>query len=220
MISTLIYNKKFEEAFSFYQNMKEEKLLPDEITYILMLKCCGEVSDANFGEKIYKELAENPKIKNNIKIENTMVSLYSKSGEFEKAIEFFDNMKEKDIISYNSMIASYGKHGKGNEGIKLFEKMLKETNLIPDEETFICILSGCSHLGLEKEAEHYLKLMEDKFNIKPNIYHYNCMIDLFSRKGKFEEAENYIKKLKLEDTIKIDVKFSFFLKKIHKNNKN
>ena len=102
------------------------------------------------------------------------------------------------------MIGSYANDGKGEEGINLFEKMIKETNLIPDEVTFICLLTGCSHLGLVDKAQHYFELMKE-YKIPPNIYHYTCMIDVLSRKGKLDEAEKYLNNLKLQN-IKVNVK--------------
>ena len=102
------------------------------------------------------------------------------------------------------MIASYANDGKGEEGIELFEKMIKEANLIPDEVTFICLLTGCSHSGLVDKAKHYFELMKNIYKIQPNVKHYTCMIDVLSRKGTLDEAEKYMKMLKLQN-IKIDV---------------
>jgi len=107
----------------------------------------------------------------------------------------------------------YSKCGYLEESIKIcyhvmqnMEKEKKELNYLKkmiraDQVTFICILTGCSHSGLLKEANHYFKEMTEKFNIKPNIDHYNCMIDLLSHtcNGKFDEAENYIKSIKIRN---------------------
>ena len=42
--------------------------------------------------------------KNNIEIETVLISMYSKCGYLEKAIQVFENMKERNIVTYNSMI--------------------------------------------------------------------------------------------------------------------
>ena len=213
LLSVLISNEKYESVLYYYNKMKQEGFMPDYITYLLMLKYCGDITDVKLGEQISNQISKDSSIKNNIKIQTSLIAMHSKSSFLEKAIKIFDQIKEKNTGSYNAMIASYSKHGKAKEAIQLFEKMIQNSKLIPNGKTFLSLLIGCSHCGLIDQAKYYLKLMKEKYNIELTIEHHNIMIDALSRQGHLKEAEEYVTQLKLQN-IKINVKKRFKKKKI------
>jgi pentatricopeptide repeat protein len=198
VLDCLTRAKKYEEVLKYYQEMKKEGFMPDETTCSLMLKYCGQKIDLTLGRQIHQEILQNGIIFS-IEVQTSLLSMYSNCGKLEEAISVFNEIKEKNVVSYTSMISSYAKHGKGKEGIELFEKMINETNLVPDNVTFISLLTGCSHSGLVREAKYYFQLMQDQFNIQPKIDHHICMVDILSCNGKLEEADNYINSCNLQN---------------------
>jgi hypothetical protein len=60
--------------------------------------------------------------------------------------------------------------------------------LSPDEVTFVCVLSACSHSGLLQEAQLLFGNMAGKYSIHPNTEHRNCMVIFLACAGRFEEA--------------------------------
>ena len=88
------------------------------------------------------------------------------------------------------MIAGYGAHGRVNAAITLFNQMV-ESGVIPNEVTFMNILSACSHAGSMEDGKSYFNAMRD-FGVQPNSEHYACMVDLLSRGGDLNEAYRII----------------------------
>jgi pentatricopeptide repeat protein len=82
-------------------------------------------------------------------------------------------------------------HGHGREALKLFEQMC--VGVKPDDITFVCLLSACSHAGLVDEGMSCYASMITVYMILPKSEHYSCMVDLLGRAGKLHKAENMIK---------------------------
>ncbi|CAB4278234.1 unnamed protein product [Prunus armeniaca] len=66
------------------------------------------------------------------------------------------------------------------------------TGLVPDEITFLGVLSACCHGGLVEDGRKYFSLMTSKFNLFPELKHYSSMVDLLGRAGLLQEAEELI----------------------------
>jgi pentatricopeptide repeat protein len=83
-------------------------------------------------------------------------------------------------------------HGHGKEVIKNFEWMCEE-GVQPDDITFICLLSACSHAGLVVEGLCCYASMSTIHKISAKLEHYTCVVDLLGRARHLQEAEDMIK---------------------------
>uniref|UniRef100_U5FIT0 Pentatricopeptide repeat-containing protein n=1 Tax=Populus trichocarpa TaxID=3694 RepID=U5FIT0_POPTR len=59
-------------------------------------------------------------------VENTLLDAYTKCGEVGLSRKLFDEMTEKDVVSWNSMIAVYAQIGLSIDAFKVFHGMLKD----------------------------------------------------------------------------------------------
>ncbi|XVF06962.1 hypothetical protein REPUB_Repub06bG0096300 [Reevesia pubescens] len=48
--------------------------------------------------------------------------------------------------------------------------------IMPNEVTFIGVLTACGHTGLVEEGCRYLRLMKEVYGIKPGVEHFTCMV--------------------------------------------
>ncbi|KDP22405.1 hypothetical protein JCGZ_26236 [Jatropha curcas] len=117
-------------------------------------------------------------------IANSLIVVYSSNGKLDQARWLFDNMLERDVVSWNSIISA---HHKDPEVLTYFERMEKD-GVLPDNITFVSILSACAHLGLVTDGERLFSLMSEKYGIKPIMEHYACMVNLYGRAGLIKDA--------------------------------
>jgi pentatricopeptide repeat protein len=113
--------------------------------------------------------------------------MFAKCGDVGAASRLFDGMEERNLVSWNSVIIAHAFHGQSEEALHLFQQ-LKETGILPDEITYIGVLSACSHSGLVSEGQRHFKEMKAVYGIEPRAEHYACMIDLLGKVGLVEEA--------------------------------
>ncbi|GJN36310.1 hypothetical protein PR202_gb25157 [Eleusine coracana subsp. coracana] len=101
----------------------------------------------------------------NVYVGTSLVDMYAKCGDLDKAIQVFQKMPSKNEASWNALICGLAFNGRGHEAIQQFELMRREKGLQPDDITFI---------GIE---------------------HYSCMVDLLARAGHLEEAWYFLEKV-------------------------
>ena len=70
-------------------------------------------------------------------------NIICKCGNIDLARQIFDNMSERDLVSWNTMIDGYGMHGSGKDALDVFYQM-QQMGVKPDHITFTCLLSACS----------------------------------------------------------------------------
>ena len=74
-------------------------------------------------------------------------NIICKCGNIDLARQIFDNMSERDLVSWNTMINGYGMHGSGKDSFVFFFQM-QQMGVKPDHITFTCLFSACGHAGL------------------------------------------------------------------------
>ncbi|KAJ3682462.1 hypothetical protein LUZ60_015035 [Juncus effusus] len=194
MIAIYSNNEMAKEAIELFLKMEREtELEPDAVTLASVLPSCGALSAFELGKRIHK-IIKTKKMHPNIILENSLLNMYSNCGSLKDARKVFDEMLERDIVSWTSIISAYGLHGHGHEALKLFDEML-ESNLKPDSIAFVSVLSACSHSGLLNEGKSLFNSMVNKYKIIPKHEHYSCMVDLLGRAGCIKEAYDFIKNM-------------------------
>lgn len=188
-------NGQSDETLSLFNAMKETGPEPNEITLIAVLSACASLGALDLGIWI-DENASKRGFQNNVYVATALVDMYSKCGHLEYASRVFENMPQKNEVSWNTMISAHASHGQAEEALSLFQRMLEEEKaLCPDDITFVGVLSACVHAGLVDEGRRLFNLMSSSFGLTPKVEHYSCMVDLLSRAGRVYEAWDFIQKM-------------------------
>ncbi|XP_057791634.1 putative pentatricopeptide repeat-containing protein At3g01580 [Salvia miltiorrhiza] len=122
----------------------------------------------------------------------SLIESYAKCGSLDGAIAVFGQVKDRDVVMWSSMLAAYGIHGRGREALDLFDEMIKNSGVMPNEVSFLSILSACSHAGLIQEGIHMFNMMVKGYKITPNLKHCGIVVDLLGRVGEVEKAMGFI----------------------------
>jgi pentatricopeptide repeat protein len=145
------------------------------------------------GKQIHRYISNTFK-NNSIELSNSLLTMYGKCGSLSEAAAIFNNMDQRDVVTYTAMMAAYGQHGQGHQALNLFKEMKEEKGFSPDEVTFTALLNACSHSGLIKEGLDCFASIEHE-HITPTLQHYACVVDLLGRAGKLEEAEQFVNRM-------------------------
>ncbi|KAI4327505.1 hypothetical protein L6164_019955 [Bauhinia variegata] len=135
-------------------------------------------------------------------VSGSLIDMYAKNGDLRAARLVFCQVSDPDLKCWNSMLGGYGRHGMIMEAFKLLEGIL-EQGLIPDQVTFLSLLSACSHSRLVEKGKFLWNYMND-IGLIPGPKHYSCMVSLLSRAALLEEAEEMIiKSPYVEDNLEL-----------------
>ncbi|CAG7872975.1 unnamed protein product [Brassica rapa] len=186
-------------ALECYNKMcADDAVLFDSFTVVSMLSACGQLGSLEIGKEVY-DRARREGIDCNIIVENARLDMYLKCGSTEDARVLFEEMEQRNVVSWSTMIVGYAMNGDSEEALALFNMMQKE-GIRPNYVTFLGVLSACSHAGRVDEGKRYFGIMarsSDK-SLEPRKEHYACMVDLLGRSGLLEEAYEFIKSMPLE----------------------
>ncbi|KAL9451185.1 hypothetical protein AB3S75_012856 [Citrus x aurantiifolia] len=214
MILGYAQNGCVNEALNYFCKMRSKNIKPDSFTMVSVIPALAELSVIRHAKWIHA-LVIRSCFEKNVFVMTALIDMYAKCGAVGTARALFDMMNERHVTTWNVMIDGYGTHGLGKAAVELFNKML-EGPTKPNDITFLCAISACSHSGLVEEGIHYFTSMKKDYGIEPVMDHYGAMVDLLGRAGRLNEAWDFIQKMPIEPGITV---FGAMLGacKIHKN---
>lgn len=179
-----------DEAFELFSEIEDSGVRVDAFTYASLLSGAASVGAVGKGEQIHARLLK-AGFESNQCICNALISMYSRCGSIEAAFEVFQDMSDRNIVSWTAMITGFAKHGFAERALELFAEMLSN-GVKPNEVTYIAVLSACSHAGMIDEGWNYFHSMSKEHGICPRMEHYACMVDILGRSGFLVKAVEFI----------------------------
>ncbi|KAM2263740.1 hypothetical protein COP1_039974 [Malus domestica] len=214
MILGYAQNGRVSEALSHFCEMHSQNIKPDSFTMVSVIPAIAELSVTRQAKWIHG-LVIRKCFDKNIFVMTALVDMYAKCGAVHTARKLFDMMDERHVTTWNAMIDGYGTNGLGKSAVDLFNEMKKGT-IKPNDITFLCVISACSHSGLVEEGLQYFASMKEYYGLEPAMDHYGAMVDLLGRAGRLYEAWDFIQNMPMEPGITV---FGAMLGacRIHKN---
>ncbi|CAK9153743.1 unnamed protein product [Ilex paraguariensis] len=198
IISGYISFGRLREAIQMFRRLLEMNLRPDSFTLVRVLSACTQLGDIYTGEWLHRYLMSIG-MERNVFVGTSLVDMYSKFGNMERARSVFDEMLEKDIVSWSAMIQGYASNGHPKEALDLFHRMQKE-NLKPDCYALVGVFSACARLGALELGEWAITLV-DKNEFLSNPVLAAASIDMFAKCGKMASAWEVFKGMKKKDLV-------------------
>lgn len=108
-----------------------------------------------------------------------MITKLCQEGKISEARELFDEMLDRDVISWTALVSGYMKCGLLKEARELFNRVDAKRNVV----TWTVMLSGYLKRERISDAERLFDEMPEK-----NAVAWNTMIDGYARSGRIEQA--------------------------------
>lgn len=196
IMSCYYWNGLPELSINIFSQIVQYGLHPDCVSITTVLVAISLVAALLQGKTEHGYLIRLG-IPSDLQVENTLINMYIKCGFLKYAHYIFQNISQKNLVSWNSMIAGYGSHGECLKAMALFEEM-KSSGITPDDVTFLSLLSSCNHSGLIEEGLHLLQFMRMEYGIEPRVEHYTNIVDLLGRAGRLDDAYTFVKNMPIE----------------------
>ncbi|XP_057838377.2 pentatricopeptide repeat-containing protein DOT4, chloroplastic isoform X2 [Cryptomeria japonica] len=193
MIAGYSQNGDNSQALELFRDMQIRCGRLDSVTIASVLPACAGLATLKQGKEIHAYAIRNGFVCV-VLVQNALIDMYAKCGNIRYARLVFDNMSERDVVSWTVMIAGYGMHGLGEDSVSIFRQM-QQAGMKPNLVTFTCLMSACSHTGLLDEGLEYFSSMTRDLQIKPSMEIYACTVDLLGRAGRLDEAQKIIESM-------------------------
>ncbi|XP_037479296.1 pentatricopeptide repeat-containing protein At3g26782, mitochondrial-like [Triticum dicoccoides] len=175
---------------------------PDVATAIVdMFVRCGAV---DFASKQFSQI-ERP----TVFCRNSMLAGYAKSYGVDHALELFESMPERDVVSWNMMVSALSQSGRAREALCMAVDM-HNRGVRLDSTTYTSSLTACaklSSLGWGKQL--HAQVIRSLPHIDPYVA--SAMVELYAKCGCFEEAKRVFSSLRDRNTVAWTVLIGGFL---------
>ncbi|XP_058106965.1 pentatricopeptide repeat-containing protein At2g29760, chloroplastic-like [Magnolia sinica] len=148
----------FLEALLLFKKMRREGISPDSYTLPFVLKACGgsgtDVSSIGVGTSVHS-VAVKSGLDDNLFVQNSAIDMYCRCLMIESARKLFDEMSERDLVSWTSMISGYAGCG-DMEIAKLLFGSMGEKDIV----SWGAMISGFVRNGCPDEALFFFREMQ------------------------------------------------------------
>ncbi|XP_073129331.1 pentatricopeptide repeat-containing protein At4g33990-like [Henckelia pumila] len=174
------------DSIKFFHQMLGHSFSPDLLTIISLSSSIAQTNDLLCSKSIHGYITRRCWIHNDIVIGNAVVDMYGKLGVIDCAHKVFEMLSRRDIISWNTMITCYAQNGLATEAIEVY-RMVKASDLKPNEATWVSILSAYAHLGALRDGmrSHGQVI---KVGLHLDLFVCTCLMDLYGKCGRLGEA--------------------------------
>ncbi|XP_074275431.1 pentatricopeptide repeat-containing protein At4g21065-like [Silene latifolia] len=158
---------------------------PDNFTYPFVLKACGKLKDAQIGKQVHG-LVLKVGFRCDKYVWNSLIHLYGKCGVLGDARKVFDEMSERDVVSWTSLIDGFVDNGMCVEGIGLFSEMV-ESGIVPNDATVVAVLRACAETGALEMGRRVHGIVEE-LGIGERVNVSTGLIDMYCKCGSIDSA--------------------------------
>lgn len=167
-----------QNALAVFTQMLGSSVVPDKYTYPFVIKACSAFGGVHEGRQVHAHVAKRREMRDDLYVQNTLISMYANCGCFEVARNVLDRMPQRDVISWNALLSAYVERGLMDSASVLFHEM-EERNV----ESWNFMVSGYAKLGLVEEA----RMLFDEIPVK-DVVSWNAIISGYADVGGFSEV--------------------------------
>ncbi|KAI8550304.1 hypothetical protein RHMOL_Rhmol06G0094800 [Rhododendron molle] len=191
MMKLYMATSQCEKVPTVIQQMKQNNIPLNVLSYNLWMGACGESSGVASAEMVYKDMMKDKDVELGWSTLSTLANIYLKSGFLVKANLALQNAEKKlsttNRLGYFFLITLYTSL-KNKDGVLRLWESCKAVEGRLSCSNYMCILLCLVKLGDIKEAERVLTEYEYQFR-KYDIRVSNVLLGAYMRNGFVEKAE-------------------------------
>nr|GMC74223.1 pentatricopeptide repeat-containing protein At2g02980, chloroplastic-like [Ipomoea batatas] len=187
--------KHLYSVFVFAQ-MHRLDIRPNHSTFPSVLKSAAQICYGRFGESVHCSVTKMG-FCSDMYANTSLVRMYCVCGQPSLARMLFDEMPQRNVVSWNSLISGYLHCGKFREAIHVFREM-QGSEIEPGEMTMASVLSACAHLGALDQGKSVHDYIINK-GLMMNVYVGTALIDMYAKCGDIDEGERVFEAMRAKN---------------------
>ena len=185
MISGFALHGQGQKAIEHFYQMQREGLKPNKNTFVSILSAIDSPIVLDLGEQIHSRII-NARFETDVTVGTALINMYCKCGSLELARKVFDEMRERNVVSWTAMISGYAQQGHSKEAFSLFQKLVR-SGIQPNKISFASILGACTNpkdLEQGQQLHEYIK----RAGLEQDLLVGNALISMYARCGSLSNA--------------------------------
>ncbi|XP_024019300.1 pentatricopeptide repeat-containing protein At4g32430, mitochondrial [Morus notabilis] len=179
--------RKSEEAFDFALRMNLNGVKFDSVSYTTILAFCSDYEEFLFGIQLHCLVIKSG-FNCEVFVGNALVSVYSRCENLLDARRVFDEMPNKDLVTWNAMISGYTQDGDHGLEAALFFLEMVRGRMELDHVSFTSAVSACGHeKNLELGKQIHGLVIKSGYGTHVSVC--NVLISTYSKCEVIEDAK-------------------------------
>ncbi|GAV74548.1 PPR domain-containing protein/PPR_2 domain-containing protein [Cephalotus follicularis] len=197
MIRWYFLNNLFHEIIGFYNHSRMFVTTHDNVVFSMVLKACCELRDFDQGKKVHCQIfkAGNP----DVFVLTSLVDMYAKCGEIECSRGAFDEIIDRNVVSWTSIIVGYVQNDCAQEGLILFNQM-REGLVAGNQHTLGSLVTACTKLGYLHQGK-WVHGYVIKHGVDFNSHLVTGILDMYVKCGDIRDARCIFDELAIMDLV-------------------
>eukprot|EP01018_Ginkgo_biloba_P018837 Gb_05554 [translate_table: standard] len=191
MISGYVQNGLTNEALTLFHQMQLQAIKPNSIAIVSILPAFAH-SARQQGKCIHGYIFRRG-FDSDVVVGTSLIDMYAECGSIEIARRIFDNMSDRNVVSWSAMIAGYAHNGDANEALTLLNKMQLH-DIKPDLVAIVSVLPACAHLSALQQGKgvHGYTI---RSGLETNVVVGNALVDMYAKCGSIDLARKWFDKM-------------------------
>ncbi|KAF7127591.1 hypothetical protein RHSIM_Rhsim11G0198300 [Rhododendron simsii] len=189
------YQRDLPRAMNALDSMQNHNLWADSVTYSELLKCCLSRSAIHQARLVHKHLfsrGHQPKTF----LVNILLNVYLKFNLLDEAQALFDQMTDRNVVSWTTMIAAYTNAMLNDKALEFLILMLRD-GVRPNMFTYSSVLGACH--GLPNLRQLHSCII--KAGLDSDVFVRSALIDIYSKWGESHNAHHIFDEMVTGDAI-------------------
>ncbi|EFH61267.1 hypothetical protein ARALYDRAFT_478816, partial [Arabidopsis lyrata subsp. lyrata] len=173
------------ESIWFYSEMERRGINPNKLTFPFLLKACASFLGLTAGRQIQVEVLKHG-FDSDVYVGNNLIHLYGSCKKTYDARKMFDEMTDRNFVSWNSIMTALVENGKFNLVFECFCEIIGR-RFCPDETTMVVLLSACcGNLSLGKFHSQSRRVVVRELELNCRLG--TALVDMYAKSGGLEYA--------------------------------
>ncbi|KAM1352880.1 hypothetical protein ACFX13_033313 [Malus domestica] len=186
------------KAVHVFERMVESGAQIDSVAVATAAGACGMLRSLIDGTKVHR-VAKERGLEYDVLVSNTILKIYMDCGCVDEAWAVFNQIPEKDVISWTEMIHANVKRGCFNEGLQLFRQMVGD-GVKPDPLSVSSVLPACARMSAGKHGKETHGFLL-RHGIRMNLTVLNALMDMYVKSGFIKSAAKVFARSKYRDLV-------------------
>ncbi|XP_022719383.1 pentatricopeptide repeat-containing protein At3g05340-like [Durio zibethinus] len=186
MVSGFLRNGEFDKGFGYFKQMRKSGFCWfDQATLTTILSACDGMEFCYVNKMMHGLVFLNG-YEREISVGNALITSYSKCGSLSSGRQVFDEMFERNAITWTAMISGLVQNDLYEESLELFNNM-RLGSVCPNSLTYLSTLMACSGLQALKEGRQIHGLLW-KLGFQSELCIESSLMDMYSKCGNVNDA--------------------------------
>lgn len=208
MLSVYAQHNQVKEAIKILDQMRHDNVKPDRVTFVSIVDACATHALLSEGERMHGLILDNG-LEGDAVLGNALVNMYGKCGSLKKARAVFNQMLNRNVVSWNTMIAVHAQHGQGKAALELLNQMQQE-GVIPDSVTFVCIFDACASCSALLDGKRLQSCMV-KSKLELDVVVGTTLVNMYGKCGNLKEARMMYNRMLEKNVVSWNTMFSLYV---------